>query len=93
MLTEQILPHLLDDFRSGGLTLCHDADSAYLSKATEAWVKKDGLKVLPLPGVSPDFSIFKSMANPLKQAFHPRRSVSEDAALRRFKKIFMWDMN
>ena len=31
-----ILPQLLDDFRSKGLTLYHDTDSAHLSRATEA---------------------------------------------------------
>ncbi|KAH6704129.1 hypothetical protein BKA61DRAFT_577225 [Leptodontidium sp. MPI-SDFR-AT-0119] len=71
--TEQIHPHLLDDFRSKGLTLYRDADSAHLPKAMETWVKKNGLKVLPLRSVSPDFLIFESMANPLKRAFYARR--------------------
>ena len=34
--TETILPAILDDFTSQGLTLCQDADSAHISKVTTA---------------------------------------------------------
>ena len=34
--TETILPTLVEDLTSRGFTLCQDADSAYISKATTA---------------------------------------------------------
>ena len=71
--TKQILPQLLDDFKSKGMTLCHDKDSAHDSKGTTAWIKEHDLSVITLPGVSPDFSIFESLASTLKRKFHYRR--------------------
>jgi hypothetical protein len=90
--TTQILPQILDDFRSQGLVLVHDADSAHLATATKKWVKNNGLEVLALPGVSPDFSIFESIAAPLKKKFHAKRSATYDGAWRRFRRVFMEDI-
>ncbi|PVH68381.1 hypothetical protein DL98DRAFT_522798 [Cadophora sp. DSE1049] len=90
--TEQILPQILDDFRSQGLILVHDSDSAHLSEETTRWVKSNNLKVLTLPGVSPDFSVFESFAAPLKKRFHAVRSASYEGALKRFHKVFMRDI-
>jgi hypothetical protein len=91
--TTQILPKILDDFRSRGLTLIHDADSAHLSTITKAWVREHNLKVLPLPGVSPDMSIFESTANSLKRKFHQRATTSKKTALIRFNRIFLEDIS
>ena len=41
--TEQILAQILDDFRSQGLILVHDSDSAHLSDITTNWVESNGL--------------------------------------------------
>lgn len=54
-------------FRSQDLVLVHDSDSAHLAYETDRWVKVNGLKVLQLPRVSPDFSVFESLAAPLKR--------------------------
>lgn len=86
--TEQILPRLLLELTSRGLTLCHDADSAYTSKGTEDWYKQNGLLVITLLGVSPDFSIFETLAYPVKQKFYKRRVTSEKDAFARFKRIW-----
>ncbi|KAH7418803.1 hypothetical protein BKA64DRAFT_564688, partial [Cadophora sp. MPI-SDFR-AT-0126] len=80
------------DFRSQGLILIHDSDSAHLSKETDNWVKANNLRVLTLPGVSPDFSVFESLAAPLKKRFHAIRSASYEGALKRFHKVFMRDI-
>lgn len=60
--TEQILPRLLPELTSRGLTVCHDTDCAHTSKGTTDWCKENGLAVITLPGVSPDFSIFAHLA-------------------------------
>jgi hypothetical protein len=85
---EQILPRLLLELTSRGLTLCHDADSAHTSKGTQDWCKQNGLLVITLPGVSPDFSIFETLAHPVKQKFHKRRVTSEKDAFARFERIW-----
>jgi len=82
--TEVILPQLLNDFQAQGLTLCQDADLAHTSKTTIAWAKKYNLPLITLPGVSPDLSILKSQAHPLKKAFYARRTTTEKAGLARF---------
>jgi len=91
--TETILPAILDDFTSQGLTLCQDADSAYTSKATIAWAQKHGLSLLTLPGVSPDLSILEIEAHPVKRKFHSRRCTTEKAAMARFKRVFMEELD
>lgn len=83
-----ILPRIAPELIAKGLTLCQDADSAYNSRATLAWAKKQGLSLLTLPGKSPDFSILESMANPIKHLFFSRRTRSEKARLARFTRVF-----
>jgi hypothetical protein len=51
------------------------------------------LSLITLPGVSLDFFILKSMAYPLKKAFHLKRYTTEKASLARFKYIFKKEMN
>jgi hypothetical protein len=46
------------------------------------------VRLLTLPGVSPDLSILETMAHPLKKAFHVKRCTTEKASLARFKQIF-----
>ena len=91
--TEEVLPQLVDDLKSRGLTLCHDKDSSHDSRGTKAWIKKHDLSVITLPGVSPDFSIFESMASTLKRRFHYRRTTTEKAALARFTRIFQEELD
>jgi hypothetical protein len=91
--TEVILPSILQDLKDRGLTLCQDADSAHDSKETKAWAKKNSLRLITLPGVSPDFSILESMAHPLKRMFHSKRCTSEKAGLARFTRIFEEEMD
>jgi len=86
--TSQILPALREDLVREGLTLCQDADSAHKSKATLKYARENDIKLLTLPGVSPDFSIVETMARPLKRRFHARRCTTEEAALARFTQIF-----
>jgi hypothetical protein len=86
--TEVILPAIKDDLLSQGLTLIQDADSAHTCKATTAYIQKQGLSVITLPGVSPDLSILESMANPIKRRFHARRCTTDGAALKRFTEVF-----
>jgi hypothetical protein len=91
--TESILPQLVQDLQSQGLTLCQDADSAYVSRGTIAWAKKNSFPLISLPGVSPDFSILESMAHPLKKKFHTQRCTTEKASLARFIRIFEHEMD
>ncbi|KAE9380926.1 hypothetical protein N431DRAFT_523394, partial [Stipitochalara longipes BDJ] len=86
--TSQILPALKADLIREGLTLCQDADSAHKSKATLKYARENDIKLLTLPGVSPDFSIVETMARPLKRRFHARRCMTEKAALAWFTQIF-----
>ena len=86
--TQHILPLIREDLRREDLTLCQDADSAHTSKATLKYAREEGIKLLTLPGVSPDLSICETMANPLKRAFHSRRCASEKAALAWFQQVF-----
>ena len=88
-----VLPAILDDFRSRGLTLYQDKDSAHNSKATLMWAKKQGLSILTGPGKSPDFSIAESQAQGLKRKFHSRRVPTEKAALARFSRIFTEELD
>jgi hypothetical protein len=91
--TEVILPQIKEDLIREGLTLCQDADSAHTSKGTLKYAQEHGIKLLTLPGVSPDFSIVETMARPLKRQFHARRVTSEKAALARFKRLFEEEMD
>ena len=68
-----ILPSIRDELLDQGLTLCHDADSAHTSKATIKWAKDNGIHLITLPGVSPDFSILEAMAHPIKRKFHAQK--------------------
>jgi hypothetical protein len=86
--TEVILSTIKDDLLSQGLTLIQDADSAHTCKATTAYIQKQGLSVITLPGVSPDLSILESMANPIKRKFYVRRCTTDGAALKRFTGVF-----
>jgi hypothetical protein len=70
------------------LTLYQDADSAYTSKKTLKWAKEYGISLLTLPGISPDLSIYETIANPLKRAFYGRRSAIEKQAKERFMQVF-----
>lgn len=74
--TEVILPQILPDLTSRGLTSCHNKDSAHDSKGTKAWIKEHNMPVITLPGVSPVFSIFESMAATLKRKFHYKRTTT-----------------
>jgi len=91
--TKVILPQLIDKLTDQGLTLYQDTDSVHNSKATIVWAKKNGLSLLTLPGVSPDFSILESMAHPLKRAFHSKRCTTEKSSLARFTRIFEEEMD
>lgn len=73
---QQIFPEILDEFYAQGFILIYDYDLAYLSKETDKWVKANGLKVLSLPGVLPDFSIFELLIVLFKRRFYTRRSAS-----------------
>jgi hypothetical protein len=90
---KEVLPACIQDLKDRGLTLCQDADSAHTAKGTEAWAKKNGLSLITLPGVLPDFSILESMAHPLKRTFHSRRCAFEKAGLARFIRIFEEEMD
>jgi hypothetical protein len=90
---KHILSQLINDLKSRGLTLCHDKDLSHDSKGTKAWVQKNGLPMITLSGVSPDFSIFKSMASTLKRRFYYRRITTKKAALARFCKIFKEELD
>ena len=46
-----------------------------------------------LPGKSPNFSIIKSMAMPLKRAFYTVRSTINKKALDRFNYIFIEEID
>jgi hypothetical protein len=85
--TKHILPTIKNDLLDRGLTLCQDHNSAHTSKITAKWAKDNSISLLMLPGVSPDLSICKTMANPLKKAFHGRRSAMEKAARARFQEV------
>jgi hypothetical protein len=91
--TKVVLPSLQDKLLDQGLTLCHNADSAHTSKATVKWAKDNGVSLITLPGVSPDFSILESMAHPIKRKFHAKRSTTEKAALARFRQLFEEEMD
>jgi hypothetical protein len=86
--TEVILPTIKDNLLSQGLTLIQDANSAHTCKATTAYIQKQGLSVITLPGVSPDLLILESMANPIKRKFHVQRCTTNGAALKRFTRVF-----
>jgi hypothetical protein len=86
--TTVILPLLRDELLDRGLWLCQDADSAHTSKETFKWARDHDIRLISLPGVSPDFSICETMARGLKREFHARQCTTEKAALVRFKKIF-----
>jgi hypothetical protein len=86
--TEVILPAVKEDLEREELTLCQDADSVHKSKGTLKYVQDNGIRLLTLPGVSPDFSICETMAQPLKRAFYARRVTTEKAALARFERLF-----
>ena len=86
--TSHILPSIKEDLERDGLTFCQDADSAHTSKATLKYARDNGIKLITLPGVSPDLSICETMARPLKRAFHKRRCTTEKAALARFQQVF-----
>jgi hypothetical protein len=45
------------------------------------------LTLITLPGVSPDFSIFESLAFPIKKKFDARRYATEKAGLAHIKQI------
>ena len=87
----KIFPQLLPDLQ--GITLYQDKDSAHDSKAVTAWAKQNGLKLHTTPGKSPDFSIFKSMAQTLKRKFYHRCTTTENAARMRFNKTFDEEMD
>jgi hypothetical protein len=82
--TKEVLLQLVTDLKLRGLTLYYDKDLSYNSKGTKAWIKKHDLSVIALPGVSPNFLVFKSMASALKRRFYYRRTTTEKAALARF---------
>jgi transposase len=86
--TSHILPLVKEDLQKEDLTLCQDADSAHTSKATLEYARKQGIKLLTLPGISPDLSIAETLAHPLKRVFHAKRTTTEQAALARFQRIF-----
>lgn len=83
-----ILPTIKEDLKREGLTLYQDADSAHTSKATQKYARENDIKLITLPGLSPDFSIAESMAQPIKRTFHARRVASQEAALARFLDLF-----
>jgi transposase len=76
------------DLKSKSLILCQDTDSAYKSKRTFKYIQGNSIKLIRLPGVSPDFSIVETIVRLLKRAFYTRRVTSEKAVLARFEKLF-----
>ena len=86
--TEVILPAILEDMHTRGLTLWQDKDSAHCSKLVQQWCKHYYLPTITSPGNSPDLSIAKTMANPIKRDFHKVRCTTEKAAITRFNKLF-----
>jgi hypothetical protein len=75
--TEVVLPLLKEDLWKNNLTLCHNADSAHTSRATEKYCSDTQIHVITLPGVSPDFSVFKAAAHPIKRKFHAKHCMGE----------------
>ena len=84
-----VLPQLLPELQQRDLILCQDADSAHTSKATTRWTEQHGMKLLALPGVSPDMSILELLAHPVKKLFHEQYCSFQQAAYVRF--IELWD--
>ncbi|OCK93275.1 uncharacterized protein K441DRAFT_662075, partial [Cenococcum geophilum 1.58] len=66
-----------------------DADLAHKLRESLAWVKEWDLKLLTLPGLSPDLLIVESLAYPIKKKFYLKRVEEEDIALERF--IDVWE--
>jgi len=90
--TEQILPKLLPELRKRNLTLCQDADSAHRSPKILRLFKEAGVDLLTLPGSSPDFSVFESLARGLKRQFHSKSIITQKQGLARFEEIFKKEM-
>ena len=88
-----VLPSLQDKLLDQGLTLCHNTDSAHTSKVTIKWAKDNGVSLIILPGVSPDFSILESIAHPIKRKFYTKRCTTEKVALARFRQLFKEEMD
>jgi len=88
-----ILLYFLPKLQRCNLALCQDSDSAHTAKKTSQWAKDHRLELITLPGVSPDLSIFESMANPLKRVFYKQRCKTKAAALQRFIDIFDEGLN
>jgi hypothetical protein len=83
-----IFSFIKEDLEREGLTFCQDTNSAYTSKATLKYIQDNRIKLITLSGVSPDFSICKTIARPLKKAFYKRRYITEKAVLARFEEVF-----
>ncbi|XTI82909.1 hypothetical protein V2W45_1226812, partial [Cenococcum geophilum] len=91
--TKVVLFSLQDELLDYGLTLYYNADLAYISKAIIKWAKDNGVSLITLPGVSPDFSILKLMAHPIKRKFYAKRCTIEKAALARFRQLSEEEMD
>lgn len=90
---DQVLTILAPELKEQGLTLFHDADSAHKSAEVRAWCKKNYLDIIENAPESPDFSIYETMANPVKRRFHKKRSYTKAQAARRFEKVFNKEMS
>lgn len=64
-----------------------------MSGICHPWIKEKGLKALNLPQKSPDFSIFESLANPLKRKFRRIGHTSNREAMAYFHRIFDKEVN
>jgi hypothetical protein len=60
---------------------------------TTAWAKKHSLSILTLPGVSLDLSILETEAYLVKRKFHFRRCTTQKAAMARFKRVFIEEID
>ncbi|TVY89446.1 hypothetical protein LAWI1_G004083, partial [Lachnellula willkommii] len=72
-----------------GLTLVQDADLAHSSKKVAEWARQHKMRILTLPGVSPDLSIIETMANTVKRLFHSKKCSIEEGAMSWFMEV--WD--
>ena len=90
---EVVLPSIKDELLSQGLTLYHDADSAYTSKKTTKYCLDNKIPVITLPKVSLNFSILESIAHLIKRRFHAKQCATEKATIARFLYLFKEEMD
>ena len=75
------------------LTLCYNADSAYISKKATKYCLDNKILVITLSRVSLDFSILESIAHPIKRRFYAKRCAIKKAIIARFLYLFEEEMD